>query len=126
MKRVAKLPEERSNLSPGSPLVELVQLVVGGLVALSLLVWLGGLAADAAAGWISPERERSLFGAVTGGVTIERQEDRERLERVMAGDPSPRKRTNRRSEGADRGALKDRPQRHPLNNHRRSQKDATT
>jgi Zn-dependent protease with chaperone function len=89
---VAKLPEETSNVSRGSPLVELVQLVVGGLAVLLLLVGLGGLAADAVAGRISPERERALFGAVTGTLTIERADDRERLERVMAslGPAEPR------------------------------------
>lgn len=92
MKLVEKLPEESSNVSKGSPLVELVQLVVGGLVVLTLLVFLGGLAADALAARISPERERALFGAVVGAIEIERAEDRERLERVMAslGPAEPR------------------------------------
>jgi Zn-dependent protease with chaperone function len=92
MKLVEKLPEESSNVSEGSPLVELVQLVVGGLAVLVLLVFLGGLAADALAARISPERERALFGAVVGAIEIERTEDRERLERVMAalGPAEPR------------------------------------
>lgn len=93
MRFVEKLPEETSNVARGSPLVELVQLVVGGLaVLLLLLVWLGGLAADAVAGRISPERERALFGAVVGAIEIERAEDRVRIERVMAalGPAEPR------------------------------------
>jgi Zn-dependent protease with chaperone function len=84
MRWVARLPEERSNVSPRNNWIELAQLVVGGIAVLALLVWLAGLAIDALAVRISPERERKLFGPLLAQVTIDSAEDRERIERVFA------------------------------------------
>jgi len=84
MRWVARLPEERANVSPGSSWVELGQLVVGGVVALALLAWLAGLAIDALAVRISPERERKLFGPLLAQVTVDSAEERERLDRVFS------------------------------------------
>lgn len=82
MRWVARLPEERANVSPGNLWIELTQLVVGGGAALALLVWLAGLAIDALAVRISPERERELFGLLLAQVQENAAEDRERAERL--------------------------------------------
>jgi predicted Zn-dependent protease len=92
MRFVARLSEERANVSPGSPLVELAQLVIGGLAALALLVWIAGFAIDALAVRVSPAREQRLFGALVRQVRIESSADRERLERLLGalGPVEPR------------------------------------
>lgn len=93
MKFVEKLPEETSNVSEGSPLVELAQLVLGGLATLLLVVWVTGFAVDALAARVSPERERALFGAVVDAIEIDDPADRERLDRLLdalgPGEPRP-------------------------------------
>lgn len=93
MRFVPRLAEERANVSPGSPLVELAQLVAGGVAAVALLVWLAGLATDAVATRISPARERAIFGTVAGALRVDNPADRERLERLLdrlaPADPAP-------------------------------------
>ena len=84
MRFVPRLPEERANVTPGSTLSELALLLVGGIAALALLLWLAGFAADALASRIPPARERAMFAAVADQVRLEAGDDRDRLEPLLA------------------------------------------
>lgn len=83
MRFVPRLPEERANVTPGSTLSELALLLVGGIAALALLLWLAGFAADALASRIPPARERAMFAAVADQVRLEAGDDRDRLEPLL-------------------------------------------
>lgn len=93
MRFVPRLPEERANVTPGSTLSELALLLVGGVAALALLLWLAGVAADALAGRISPARERAMFAAVASQIRLEEGEEHDRLapllDRLAPAPPTP-------------------------------------
>lgn len=64
-----RLPPEQANVSPGSSLVELVQLVVGGVLVVILVAWLGGLAIDRLVVFAPRELEREVFRPLADQLT---------------------------------------------------------
>lgn len=82
-----RLPQEQANVSPGSSLVELVQLVVGGVVMVLLVAWLGGLAIDRLVVLAPRELEREVFRPLADQLTEVAElsaADRARIEKVLA------------------------------------------
>lgn len=64
MQYVSRQPPEEANVSPGSPLVELAQLVVGGVVAVVVLVVVAGWVVDRAVVLLPRDLEQRVFGPI--------------------------------------------------------------
>ncbi len=64
MRYVARQPPEQANVAPGSPVVELAQLVVGGVVAVAVLVVVAGWLVDRAVVFLPRDLEQRVFGPI--------------------------------------------------------------
>jgi Zn-dependent protease with chaperone function len=75
MRYVARQPPEEANVAPGSPLVELAQLVVGGVVAVGVLVLVAGWLVDRAVVFLPRDLEHRGFGPIVAELAFAQAPD---------------------------------------------------